>query len=290
MMGARVKTTKYRQKAVGKVPFSSVFYCSNPLAAILTRRRTHLFYFITAIITRIPDIVYLFSSQHPEPTWPRSNFLKFTVLEHRNRVQNTSHPELGTAISAFGVIRNNLVVGEVASLWREGGSAVVRFESTVEWDEWFFTTSSVEQTASDDPIRFMLEGSIDGKEWEVVGSSMSALAGRTAVFLHGRFDTSLNRAHRHTFRVLRPTLFGYYIIATLGDLQNTGLLLCGICGRERLGGNIPNVQALLFMTSQLVAAWGAPLANGDRTRLIYLHFAAMQARCQRNRKKKNPFI
>ena len=153
---------------------------------------------------------------------------------------------------------------------------VLRLDSPTEWDEWFFTTPE-RGSVENDPVRFMLEGSIDGREWETVGSSMSALVNSQPVHLHGVFPTGFDRGRQHSFRVLQPTFFGHYAIMALGDLQNTAILLCGISGRERLGAAVPNVQAFLFALSQLVAAWQAPLRGGDYSRLVYLYLAAMQA-------------
>jgi hypothetical protein len=266
-----------RLRATAQVPFSSVFYCSNPLAAVLTRKRTQIFYLLIAILAKIKDVTFLFEEPKSLPTTEISHRLRFVEIERRDGALRNKSGNVGPFISAFGVMKNNLPVGTVTHRYNGRGVIEYMFAQPVEWDAWYFQTSA-DALSDQDPVRFAIEESEDGVKWRTVGSSMVAQVARTTIFLHGRFNTSRERSHRHTFRSLRPTMCGFYILMLLGDLQNFGLALCGFLGRERLGACVPNIQAACFVLCQLVAAWSANAAEGDCSAFVYLYFAAMQVR------------
>ena len=162
----------FRSKAMSRVPFSSVFYCSNPLAAALTRRRTQLFFFGLAIVANITEF------------WPlqllddlmlrKSKQLKFTKLESRSPVSESdvactnSQSCSGPGISSFGVTMNGHPVKVDADFRVDGPSMIVDFKEPVEWNGWYFVTGDFDPRH--DAVRFKLETS-DGGERETVGSS-----------------------------------------------------------------------------------------------------------------------
>jgi hypothetical protein len=272
---------KYRHRAMAQVPFTSVFYCSNPLAAILSRRRTQIFYLLVASLARIKDVSYLFQEQRQsdDPMTEISRRLRFVEIERRDGSLRNMSSNIGPYISAFGVLKENTPVGDITYRESRRGAIEYVFAQPVEWDAWYFQTSA-DAVCDHDPVRFAIEESDDGVDWRTVGSSMAAQVAQTTIFLNGQFSTSPQRSRRHTFRLLRPTMCGYYILMILGDLQNFGLAVCGFLGRERLGACIPNIQAVCFVLCQLAAAWSASMAEGDCSAFVYVYFAAMQVASQ----------
>jgi hypothetical protein len=272
----KITQTSQRQRAIAQVPFSSVFYCSNPLAAILTRRRAQIFYLLVASLARIKDITHFFEGPPKiDPATEISRRLRFVEIERRDGSMRNTSSNVGPSISTFGVMKKNVPVGDVLFRRCGGGAIEYVFAQPVEWDAWYFQTS-VDALCDQDPVRFYIQESDDGIEWRTIGSSMAAQVAQTTIFLNGQFSTSPKRLHRHTFRLLRPTMCGYYILMLLGDLQNFGLAVCGFLGRERLGACVPNIQAVCFVLFQLAAAWSARPSEGDCSAFVYVYLAAMQ--------------
>ena len=97
------------------------------------------------------------------------------------------------------------------------------------------------------------------------------------VFLHGSYRTSTERALRHHVRPVGPSFCGYYASRQFADLQAIGVALCGATGRERLGEQVPNVQASLQVAFQLAAAWAADAAAGDKSAFMHVYIAVMES-------------
>ena len=157
-----------RSRAMSRVPFSSVFYCSNPLAAALTRRRTQLFFLALAVVGNLSEF------------WPlhimddfmlqKSKHLKFTNLQSRIVCPDNICRD-GPAcpgIRSFGLTLNGQPLQLAGDYNTHNASITLDLKEAIEWNGWYFETDASDPGR--DAIRFMLEAKHDG-QWETVGSS-----------------------------------------------------------------------------------------------------------------------
>ena len=265
----------FRQNALRKIPFSSIFYCSNPLAAALTRKRTQIFFFLLAMVGNLSEF------------WPTQIFqdlsvqssvkIRFTTLARRRSSTAVSSNQCsfaGPGIAELGLYKSGQLISVGNSSAVSENSITLSFDAPVEWNEWFFITGAA--SPEDDPIKFSLE-TFDGSKWKTIGSSLSMQVTKETLFLHGRFETSTERGARHTFYVLAPSFFGYFAVRFLGDFQGFAMAVLGALGKERLGAQVPNVQASLFVLSMLIASCYPDRTKGDYSAIAHLYFGAMQA-------------
>jgi hypothetical protein len=202
----------YRHRALAKIPFSSIFYCSNPLAAALTRKRTSVFFLCLALVGNVSEF------------WPSQLFrdhrvreslkLRFTSIGRRDAQAESCTTE--RAIALLGISRSGIDISVPNRTEHSGSSITVSFDHPVQWDAWHFLTAHGPR--ANDPVRFSLDA-FDGDAWKTVGSSLAVQVSTETVFLHGRFATSESRGARHDFDVLGPTFFGYFAVRFLGDMQ-----------------------------------------------------------------------
>ncbi len=269
-----------RIKALACVPFSSVFYCSNPVAALLTRNIFIAACLLSAIVGYAPEVIHVQSSRASNIR--ASSKVKFTNLQQRDgcRVNASSVEEmcvLGPGIAHFGLIRGTEDVNLNRNTSTMGPSVILYFPSVVHWDSWYFVTTDTDPER--DSIRFVLESQVEDDTWETVGSSMSMQVSKNTYFLHthefGTFATSLGRAERHELDSLGPTLFGYYLVRWIGDGHNLVLAFLGAIGRECLASHVPVLMCVLFSCCQLIAAFQADTSRGDYSAVSYLFFGLM---------------
>ena len=118
-----------RRCAVQTVPFSSIFYCSNPLAAALTRKRFQAFFLLFSLI-HLPDFINF--ARWREYTIQHSKCLRFTIL------QLEGLDTLQTRQVTFGITMD----GEVQEVMERQSSLdntfVFNFSTVNAWNGWFF--------------------------------------------------------------------------------------------------------------------------------------------------------
>ena len=152
---------------MSRVPFSSVFYCSNQLAAALTRRRTQLFFLALAIVGNLSEFWIL--TIMDDFMLQKSKHLKFTNLQSRQVSSDNKDPALnGPGIRSFGLTLNGRPVQQEGDYTIDGSTMTLDFKEDVEWNGWYFETDASDPGR--DAVRFMLEAKHDG-QWELVGSS-----------------------------------------------------------------------------------------------------------------------
>ena len=237
-----------RGQAVDKVPFSSLFYCSNPLAAGLTRKRTQVFFIFLSLL-HLPE------SYFPSESVVQSTRLNFTILEHRDGKtydEDSSMPQIG--VSRRG---HDLETGSVQE--RQGSSLIISFPIRVEWDSWHLVTAT--DKCERDPVKFSLQ-SYDGANWKYVGSSRVVQIGRTVLFMHEYFQTSTERGFRHDFPLLQTNLIGFTYSIWLGAAGCAFVALFGFLQRERLASDInATVNALMSLFLFTAAYQTYPLTS-----------------------------
>jgi hypothetical protein len=261
----------YRLKALEKIPFSSIFFCSNPLAAALTRKRTQFFCFALAMVGNLSES---WMGQVVEDlTIQKSLGLRFNVIARRSSGVASSHCGFAPSVGALGLTHKGKMISVQNTSVNFESYMQVSFDLPVKWNAWFFVTSN--NSPECDPVKFSLE-TFDGSHWKIIGSSMSMQVTKETVFLHGHFATSDARGFRHDFNVLAPSFFGYFVVRFLGDFQAFSIALCGWLGWERLGAQLPNVQVVLFVFSMLIASTYTRPSQGDYSVLPHLYFATMQ--------------
>jgi hypothetical protein len=261
----------YRRQALAKIPFSSIFYCSNPLAAALTRKRTQIFFFLLAALGNLTEFwpAQLFE----DLSLQRSLQIRFNGLERRGGRSAKISCISGPGISSLGITQNEKPISSHTLFEESENSMTISFDQPTMWNGWYFVTSDASPEC--DPVKFSLEA-FDGSKWKTVGSSMAMQVTQETVFLHGHFETSRVRGARHDFHVLAPSFFGYFAVRFLGDIQGISIALCGWLGRERLGAQLPNVQASLFVLSMLIATCFTHPSKGDYSVVPHLYFGMMQ--------------
>ena len=265
-------SSTFRRKALAKIPFSSVFYCSQPLAAALTRKRTLIFFFALAVIGNLTE--FWPAQVFEDLSAQKSQQIRFNVFERRGiHISASTRCPFGPSIASLGITSNGKPISFPNKSTASESSITMSFDPPVEWNGWFFVTDH--RSPECDPVKFSLE-TFDGSKWKTVGSSMSMQVTKETVFLHGYFQTSKERGVRHDFDILAPSFFGYFAVRFLGDGQGIGIALCGFLGRERLGAQLPNVQAFLFVVSMLIASCFTDPSKGDYSAIPHLYFGLMQ--------------
>jgi hypothetical protein len=190
------KTCNFKAMALRSVPFSSVFFCSKPMVAALTWRRTQL-YMLLVGCGMVPGAL-----NFPHNT--QSHAVRFTAMALRNASLLVSSP----GIANFGLLLDGHPLSNIAfSVQVHGSSMTITAKSKEEpmqWNGWYFTTSETELPDTD-PVRFQLHSlgkpvnsaSDEPADWTVVGSS-SLIHHRdlgTTTLFHGEYPTSLERGH-----------------------------------------------------------------------------------------------
>ena len=266
LLCSNAEITASRLDAVQKVPFSSLFYCSNPLAAGLTRRRTQIFFVFLSLL-HIPE------SSIPQETIMRSAILNFTILEYRDGHKNEAHAK--HAIPQIGVSRLGEDVEASSTSVDQKSSIIITFSGVVEWDAWYLITST--QDPSNDPVKFSLQSSLDGADWSYVGSSRTIQVGRTVLYMHETFQTSTQRGLRHNFPTLTTSFLGYTMCIWLGMTCCALVPLFAFLRRERLATDINTVQNVLTSAVSFAAAYNSyPLtSSGNYTSYCFLGVGVM---------------
>ena len=189
--------------ALRAVPFSSLFFCSKPLTAALSRRRTQIFLILYGIAVGL-KVAKEFSSQNESLI---SKHVKFSVLEIRNGVA----PEVPN-IGAFGILRNGRIGHMTSQIRGDNSSIVLSSAVPMEWDSWYFQTcdrsnpNCKDDDAGLDPVRFQLHV-LKESSWDLVASSTqhsTALAPTT--FCHGRRPPPSTRGERVVLPLFQHTV------------------------------------------------------------------------------------
>jgi hypothetical protein len=230
-----------KELVLRSVPFSLLWYVSKPLAAVLTRRRTQLLFFLSGIyaMANIPwndqynlDQEFRFSTlqyRGYRHTLPDPMF-------HMNSSSNAvcpNAPPLFASISSFGVLLDGVDPNIPSQILRApDGSMIRRYFSPVRWNGWFFVTSSSAPYECD-PVRFALHArsGAPGAPWAPAGSSSFARVHVSTVLFHGAFPTPAARGARADLDLAR------HRIGSLWQSVAAGLALAaaGALRREEFG-------------------------------------------------------
>ena len=135
-----------RRLAMARVPFSSMFYCSNPLAAALTRRRTQIFFVALALLGNVSE--FWPAEVFKEHTLRVASQVRFSALEWRGGCQNATCLT-SPGVSSFGLtLRGEDLTVEKKQVQVqqhiEGPSIRLVFSAPVEFNGWYFTTSDLD--------------------------------------------------------------------------------------------------------------------------------------------------
>jgi hypothetical protein len=249
-----------KQTAFALIPFTSLFYLSQPSAALLSRRRTQIFILFFAILySRVSNRQTTFADykvlkftamqirdqQYLESTFRAHDFQQLDPEQFRcsgvdpyNKNSNQSM----SSISAFGILWNGEDVVAPHRTYQDGQSHYIVFCEPVEWNGWYFETSRIADPRLD-PLRFAVHG-YDGRSWTLVGSSSYVGASIGITFFHATHATSEARGYRECFDLARHAPGGPIIISATAFT----LFVCGFAQRGELGRNVMVAFFFLWMT------------------------------------------
>jgi hypothetical protein len=235
-----------KQTAFARVPFTSLFYLSQPSAALLSRRRVQIFILFFAILySQIANRQIAFNDfkvlrftslqtrdqQYLESTFTEGDLqldpdlFQCSKADPYDQESNRNFP----SISRFGLLLNGEDVQIPHCTYRSNQSFFISFSFPVEWNGWYFTTSRSADPRLD-PVRFIVHG-YDGKGWTVVGSSSYVGASIGITFFHAAHATSEARGYREDFDLARYPPGGPIIVSAAAF----ALFVCGIIQRGELG-------------------------------------------------------
>ena len=235
-----------RRTALQSVPFSSIFYCSNPLAAALTRRRLQIFLLIIALL-HLPDCIKFLRWR--EFTVLRSQYFRFTLLQ-------CSHDPYQKRSLRFGITMDGKVLETIEKLHSFDETSMFNLSASSVWNGWFFEFFP----NFDVPIKFSLHTIIDD-EWKQVGSSSYVQVADNTIFLNGYFKPVQGPNH---FQLSSPGYFGYWLSRLGGGMCNAGLFLSGATGRSRTGTACFSFSFFFFFIAlQLIEAYSTFALNGN---------------------------
>jgi hypothetical protein len=241
-----------KRSSFKNVPFSSLIYVANPVAAFLSRRRVQSVFLVLSAWMLMVTLQNApsFSSQR----------LKFVVSETRGGYcrrnldivySNVTNICAGPRIQAIGLLLNGVaIMTQNVSNSTIADGLVLALPRPVLWNGWFFVTSFASHPTAD-PMRFaLLSDDGLGRGWQQVGSSSYAFLHSSTVFFHGYHATSTARGSREVFdpQPLRAggglwiSVCYYFALGALGAL-----------GLEEWGRHAP---------AAFGAAWA--LAHGSR--------------------------
>jgi hypothetical protein len=250
-----------------------MFYCSNPLAAALTRRRTQFFYLFLGI-SHLPQFFEFVKYVSNGVPWEQQFFMssqhfRFELLESRDSSCQGNWSRLSS--STFGLTRNGKKIDTAPNFWNSTGSVVLfSFQAPVEWSGWYFNVG-VPSPSPCDPMRFSFHTltSIPGPftnasattPWKQVGSSSSVQVAATTVFLNGRYEQGLGGdgnevggggGRTHHFHVQGPKFWGFLVARLVGGAVLLGMAYFGATRRARVGELLPHAFSALFISCQAI--------------------------------------
>ena len=250
-----------RSCAVRGVPFSSIFFCSNPLAAGLTRRRLQVFFLILGLL-HLPQF-YEFA-RWKEFTVLKSQCFRFTILD-----TDFLDPMQIRDVS-FGLTLDGTVLETMQKHHSLAESFMFNLTSAHVWNGWFFEISPHQGGRA----KFSLHSIVDG-EWRQVGSSSFAQVADTTVFFNGVYAASPGRNH---FQLSSPGYWGFWVNRLLGGVSSLGLAVSGAMRRCRTGSSFCcNVFFTTSIAIQLLEAWGTRALNGNHSYVVCLALSVIYA-------------
>jgi hypothetical protein len=251
---------------------------AKPFAGALSRRRTQVFFIVMGFWT-------LLMASEEKTTFEAQHF-KFTSLGKRDINRGTFLRGFGgcltdrpssnesardTEISTFGLMLNGEEVTATQQEWAPiNGSIFLSFESPIQWNGWYFVTST-SNPPSHDPVRFALYAKEDDK-WKVVGSSGYARIHVSTVFFHSPYNTSTARGAREFFDLYRLRIGSIWQSIVI----NFSLGLAGAAKREDLGAKIISLFYGSWALVHLIRASHYLVAAQPPGAAVYLLLFAMQ--------------
>ncbi|EKX49294.1 hypothetical protein GUITHDRAFT_104824 [Guillardia theta CCMP2712] len=169
---------------------ASLFYCSRPLEAALTRRPFQLIMLVLGGYS----LFSFFACWSFVPRHDHISELRFITLTLRGG------DDVALArVGSFGALLYGKEL-RPSNASQSGAIVSLQYEHTVSMDGWYFTTSEADKQL--DPIRFRVEAYdvVKGK-WKVVGSSSYLVCVNTYIFLDTRFRTNETRGFQQVFQV-----------------------------------------------------------------------------------------
>ena len=275
-----------RHAAVAAVPFSSIFYCSYPLAAALTKRRVRIFYFFLSF-THITVFFELAMLLYKSPkTSIKSQHFRFTVLNRpntSNQLHLNSDISMGmgglnssegceSQLETIAVTLDGAVIREPSYVKVSGASIYLSFKTTVAWNGWLLTqrveNSSRQQMAS----RFSLHAQ-DGNEWRQVGSSSFIQINSITIFMNGEYRPKPGLPTM--FHVESHKFYGFLLARLCAGLCQFAMASFSSLGRFRLAALMHHVFSVSFIACQLAEA-SRPPYPGDLTAFAILFIAGIE--------------
>ena len=245
--------------AVRGVPFSSIFFCSNPLAAGLTRRRLQAFFLILGLL-HLPQF-YEFA-RWKEFTVLKSQSFRFTLFD-TDFLDQTHIRQISLGLTLDGMVIETMEKQHALS-----ESMVFNFTSAHVWNGWFFEISPDQGGRT----KFSLHSMVNGA-WRQVGSSSFAQVADTTVFFDGLYHASPGRNH---FQLSSPGYWGFWVNRLLGGVSSLGLAVSGAMRRCRTGSSFCcNVFFTTSTVIQLVEAYSTRAVNGNHSYIVCLVLAVI---------------
>ena len=230
-----ISNTK-RGQAISTVHFSSIFYCSRPFAAALTRTPFQVLYFVLGLLmcsdNRIRDVYIAFYGNNNH----HSGHFRFDFHGCEKLNDLNIRPVLGK--QEFSP--DSYVV--------ENSTYNLQFKSPVYFDGWIIhTPSELPACASSLWIKvFIKEEGIRGGSWKQVDSSSKVQITDKAVFLNGSFDLAKYRGGYVRFRASKQNVFGFILPEAVAGLYLGLLGVFGFAGIVKLASKLPLYNAIIF--------------------------------------------
>ena len=258
-----------RKLAVSSVAFSSIFYCSRPFAAALTRKRFQLLYFVIGLLMcsegRILDAYNAFYGDNCY----RSNHIRFefTGCENLNTLKieptNRSHRLIPVSYNCDVAADNSFYNLE--------------FSSRVCFDGWIIHVPP-DLPDCGRSLRFSVhikerDGILFQEQWKLVDSSSKIHITDRKLFLNGSFDLAKYRGTDVRFRTSKFNIFGFIIPEAFAGIYLGLLGVLGFAGNVKLAARLPVYNGFFFISCQVIHSMIYFSSPGDYTSRFHMALA-----------------
>jgi hypothetical protein len=215
-----------------------------------------------------------------EKTVFSSQSFRFAILgrdEERRSVENSTHQEFevsSTSCDEFilGLMLDGKDVRRPNSSTFHDGNFVLEFDAAIQWNGWFFITSTA-YPPSHEAVRFALYAQVvPGSPSVPVGSSSYVKIHTTTILFHLPYVLTLRPGRRESFDLYRLQVGSLWI----SILSVFGIGLAGGMGREDLGTPILFIYFGTWAIVHMIRVWHYYTASQPVGCAVYIYLCTMQ--------------
>jgi hypothetical protein len=255
-----------RGLAISKVHFSSIFYCSRPFAAALTRKRFQLMYTVFGLLMCLDN---RFSELHIAFTGNGhhcANHFRFEFIGCKDLNSLKIRP-------VFGKMEFTPQAYTV-----ENSTYNLEFHPPVCFDGWIIHTP-IDLPSCSSSLVYSVFVKKDIQEikgnptqgWKQIDSSSKVQIADKTLFLNGSFDMTKYRGTDVQFRTSKQNVFGFILPEAIASIYLGLLGVLSFAGFAKFASKLPMYNAILFISSQIVNCTICFTSPGDYT--CAFHFA-----------------